>query len=391
MASRRVESLPQLLLGLLALAVAVVLGALFVSSAVKAVKRSRDTITVTGSAKRPITADLVTWNLSVSSADSDPAAASKDLVAKADKVRTFLKDAGLDAKEPPVATEETSQKQGGLRVAVYRLTQEFNVTTKEIDKAEAAAGKVSTLFEQGIAVSANPLQYVSTQLGQARIEALKQATADAKRRAQTLVEGLGGHLGAARRADVGVFQITPRNSTPSTGRRKTESCAPERMRCRPHRWGSVRSAPRLRKTGRRVSAGFASRARPGYRGCTHYLRLIDVPPGRIDRARILPGCRRATLCTQDPARRAARCLWRRARSQYHSRLKAAGHEASGKVLPECCGGRVRLGVRTRPPVLSCRALPRRRRARTRAASRRSIQRCSSRRTRHWLPGRSLRA
>jgi hypothetical protein len=212
-ATRRYESLPQLLIGLVAVAVAVVIGALAVAGAVKAVKRSRDTITVTGSAKRPITADLVTWNLSISSADADPAAASRDLVAKADKVRAFLEKAGLDAKEPPVSTEETTQKQFGTRVTVYALTQDFNVTTKEIDKAEAAASKVSTLFAQGIAVSAQPLQYVSTQLGQARIEALKQATADAKRRAQTLVEGLGGHLGAARRADVGVFQITPRNST----------------------------------------------------------------------------------------------------------------------------------------------------------------------------------
>lgn len=213
MASRRVESLPQLLLGLLALAVAIVVGAVFVASAVKAVKRSRDTITVTGSAKRPITADLVTWHLSVSSADTDPAVASRVLRINGDKVRRFLRDAGLDVKEPPIATEQSTEKQGGVRVAVYTLTQEFDVTTREIDKAEAAAGRVNTLFEQGIAVSADPLQYVSTQLGKARIEALKEATADAKRRALTLVQGLGGHLGAARRADVGVFQITPRNST----------------------------------------------------------------------------------------------------------------------------------------------------------------------------------
>ncbi len=77
-------------------------------------------------------------------------------------MQAFLKAAGLEAKEPPVATEESSQKQGGRRVTVYQLTQEFNVTTRESDKAEAAAGKVSTLFAQGIAVSANPLQYVST-------------------------------------------------------------------------------------------------------------------------------------------------------------------------------------------------------------------------------------
>ena len=205
--------IPELLIGLVALAVAILIGAFAVGSAVKAVKRSRDTITVTGSAKQPITADLVTWHLSVGAAASDPAVASRVLRINGDKVRRFLDEAGLEAKEPPVATEETSEKQGGVRVTVYPLTQEFDVTTREIDKAEAAAGKISALFEQGIAVSANPLQYVSTRLGKARIDALKDATADAKRRAETLVEGLGGHLGAARRADVGVFQITPRNST----------------------------------------------------------------------------------------------------------------------------------------------------------------------------------
>ena len=228
MAMRRVEGLPQVLIGLVALAVAIVIGALAVASAVKAAKASRDTITVTGSAKRPITADLVTWHLSVNSSDTDPAVASRVLRINGDKVRRFLSEAGLEATEPPVATEETSEKQGGTRVTVYILTQEFDVTTKEIDKAEAAAGKVSTLFEQGIAVSANPLQYVSTQLGQARIEALKAATADAKRRAETLVEGLGGNLGAARRADVGVFQITPRNSTEVSDYGINDTSSPEK-------------------------------------------------------------------------------------------------------------------------------------------------------------------
>jgi uncharacterized protein len=212
---RRVN-LPELLLGLVALALAILVGAFAVSSAVKAVKRSRDTITVTGSAKEPITANLVTWNLSVNARDADPATASRQLRAQADKVRAFLTDGGIDEasiNEPPVSTEESPQKRGSERVTVYRLTQTFQITSKEIDTVEAAAGKVSSLFEQGVAVSADSLQYVSTQLKQARVDALRAATADAQRRAKTLVEGLDGHLGSARKADVGVFQITPRNST----------------------------------------------------------------------------------------------------------------------------------------------------------------------------------
>jgi uncharacterized protein len=214
--ARRFDSLPQLLIGLVALAVAIVIGAVAVSSAVKAVKRSRDTITVTGSAKEPITANLVSWNLVVSAQDPNPATASRQLRSQAEKVRAFLTGGGIDESaigEPPIATEETSQKKGGQRVTAFRLTQSFQITTSEIGKVESLAGKVSTLFEQGVPVSADPLQYISTQLKQARVDALKAATADAKRRAKTLVEGLGGHLGSARKADVGVFQITPRNST----------------------------------------------------------------------------------------------------------------------------------------------------------------------------------
>jgi hypothetical protein len=45
------------------------------------------------------------------------------------------------------------------------------------------------------------------------VEALKKATQDARERAETLVSGLDAKLGAARSANVGVFQVTPRNST----------------------------------------------------------------------------------------------------------------------------------------------------------------------------------
>jgi uncharacterized protein len=212
---RRLDTLPQLLLGLLALAVAIVIAAFAVASAVKAVKRSRDTISVTGSAKEPITANLVTWNLRVHAEDADPAKASRRLQRDAGEVRAFLENGGLgDAiTEPPVSTDETTEKRAGKRVTVYRLTQSFRITSRQIDRVETVAGDVSRLFEQGIPVSADSLDYVSTQLKKARVEALKAATADARRRAETLVEGLGGDLGSARKANVGVFQITPRNST----------------------------------------------------------------------------------------------------------------------------------------------------------------------------------
>ena len=54
---------------------------------------------------------------------------------------------------------------------------------------------------------------LSTELTKAKFEALRLATADARKRGETIAGGLGGSLGAVRSVQLGVFQITPRNST----------------------------------------------------------------------------------------------------------------------------------------------------------------------------------
>jgi len=62
-------------------------------------------------------------------------------------------------------------------------------------------------------VSTSSIVYLATNLAQARLRALTKAIADAHRRAKTIVNGIGGHLGSVRSAAVGVFQVVPRNST----------------------------------------------------------------------------------------------------------------------------------------------------------------------------------
>jgi uncharacterized protein len=208
--------LPQLLIGLGVTGIAIVITGFVVADSVRDVKRARDTISVTGSARQPITADLVKWSISVGTQDVDPAVASRQLRAHAQKVRVFLR-ASLPPStisEPPVSTEHVEQTLPDRRkVTAYRLTQSFAVSTKEIRKVERAAAHVSDLLNQGVPASAFPLEYISTKLTRARLEALRKATEDARTRAETIVEGIGGELGGARSAELGVYQITPRNST----------------------------------------------------------------------------------------------------------------------------------------------------------------------------------
>lgn len=132
-------------------------------------------------------------------------------------MRTFLRGAGIpaDAIEPYVVQTEAIVEQlpRHRQRTHYDVSQRFEVRTRQIDVVESAATQIGELIERGIRVNAGPLQYISTQLTKAKLDALVAATAQARDRAEILVKGLGGKVGKMRSSSQGVFQITPRDST----------------------------------------------------------------------------------------------------------------------------------------------------------------------------------
>jgi hypothetical protein len=208
--------LPELLIGLLAVAAAVAITGVVVADAVRDVKRARDTITVTGSARHPISADIVHWSLAVSADAVRPEDAVRRLHARVKAVRAFFAARGLPASavtEPPIVTRTILLRVNRRRVPAFSLVQRFRITSTQIDEVEGIAARASDLLAQGIPVSTGGLSYIASELTSARIAALKDAVADAHRRAETIVEGIGGKLGAVKRAQLGVYQVVPRNST----------------------------------------------------------------------------------------------------------------------------------------------------------------------------------
>jgi hypothetical protein len=224
---RERRGLPELLIGLVAIAlavsVAVPITGLIVGDAVRDVKRQRDTISVTGSARHPIEADFAIWRLNVSARARSPAGAARSLRTKVAAVESFLDEHGVssdDIRTPPLSVKQgvdrvpTGRRRPAFReVPAWVVAQSFTVSTEEIDTVEEAAGSVDELLLAGISISVERIQYLSLQLTEARFEALEKATADARRRAETIASGLDGDLGAVRKVDLGVYQIVPRNST----------------------------------------------------------------------------------------------------------------------------------------------------------------------------------
>jgi len=209
--------LPELFLGLLSIGVAVVLTAKIVAGTIHDARHTRDTISVTGSARKPIDSDLVRWSLTVRHEARDAATAARRLRGEVAAVRTFLQQAGIPsaAISPAVVQSEelVVQLPHRRRRISYRVSQGLDVSTRKLDVVERAATTVGQLIARGIDVSAGQPAYISTELTQAKLDTLGAATADARRRAEILVEGLGGKLGPMPRTQLGVYHITPRDPT----------------------------------------------------------------------------------------------------------------------------------------------------------------------------------
>jgi uncharacterized protein len=208
---------PELFLGLLSLAIGAVWIGHMVSATIHDARHTNDTITITGSARVPIGSNLAEWSVRVDGIAATPTAAARKLRRESAQVVAFLRGTGIRRQEiaPQVVQSETIVTRIDKHHVrtTYRVSQGLDVTTPKLDVVQGAATQLGELLERGVTVSAEPLQFVSTRLANAKLDALAEATGNARRRADILVKGLGGKVGGLRASSLGVYQIVPRNST----------------------------------------------------------------------------------------------------------------------------------------------------------------------------------
>lgn len=214
------ERFPQLFWGMIALALALVAAAAVGAGAVRDVKRAGDQLEVTGSARRPIRSDYVVWRLSVSSQAPSLQEAYATVRGDAERVRGFLRAAGLADSLVTVRPLETQRLNRVLENGMdsgelvgYRLTQTYEVRSPDVDGVTRLTVRANELINAGVPLVSNPPEYLYTRLPEIRTQMLAEATRDARERAAAIAESAGSGIGGVRSARMGVFQITPRNST----------------------------------------------------------------------------------------------------------------------------------------------------------------------------------
>ncbi len=99
------------------------------------------------------------------------------------------------------------------KVNAYRLNQTLTVTSDDVAKVKTIAQQVGELLSTGVNVQGEPPQYLYTKLDELKVNSLGEATKNAKARAQSMAKATGASVGALRSVNMGVFQITPPDST----------------------------------------------------------------------------------------------------------------------------------------------------------------------------------
>lgn len=210
----------QFFYGLGAIGLGIFLGLVFVSGALKDIRRGNEEVTVTGSAKRAIRSDFVVWRVSVSVQSPSLTSASQELTHGTERLRAFFKAEGvadsLLTVKPAEAfgiSETLANGRETGRIIATRLSQSFEVRSHDVDGITRVSQRASTLIAEGIPLQPSSPEYLYTKLGEIRVLLLEEATRDARQRAEAIAKSSGASVGSVRDARMGVFQITPRYST----------------------------------------------------------------------------------------------------------------------------------------------------------------------------------
>ncbi|MDI1242863.1 MAG: SIMPL domain-containing protein [bacterium] len=203
-----------------ALAIGIVLASLIFGWFYSSAKKGDDAITVTGSAKKRITSDLVIWSAGVSSQAAQLSDAYKQLSDNIPRIKQYLIEKGVPDSQMTISsiTTTTLKRRDGdgnetAEITGYSLTQSIEVRSNDVQKISQVAREATELINQGILVESKAPQFYYTAIGDLKIEMLGEAAKDAKERASRIASSTGNSIGSVRSAKMGVLQITAADST----------------------------------------------------------------------------------------------------------------------------------------------------------------------------------
>lgn len=178
------------------------------------IKLARDSVEVTGSAKRAVVADTgrLTINLDTRTGVNDLQNGYTRLENATTKIATFLEAEGFtDFETPSISSypQYTYPQNGEPIFTGYSANRQIIVRSTDIPKIQSLANNIEPFSGTGYNATTQSLELTYSGLGDMRVELLSEAIKDAKARADAIASESGRSVGVLRNASSGVVQVLP--------------------------------------------------------------------------------------------------------------------------------------------------------------------------------------
>lgn len=180
------------------------------------------TISATGSASVDFDADLIVWRGYFKAYSENSSRAYEQIKKQASWVEDYLEDKGLNSGDYVFSavdiTENTMSNYDDFgnyinsTIQGYTLSQNVVVSSSDIDKVEEISRDISKLLDKGVQLTSETPEYYCTGLDEIKLSLIEEATDNAKMRVDIMAKQSGANLGKLITSNLGVFQITARNS-----------------------------------------------------------------------------------------------------------------------------------------------------------------------------------
>ncbi|MEI8229944.1 MAG: SIMPL domain-containing protein [Candidatus Peregrinibacteria bacterium] len=190
--------------------------------------KTKSTISVMGSVEKTITSDRAKWNIGISRTMKTTTEAVEKIEIDSNTIKQYFLDQGIKAGEmtfsPASSAEQTesvcTQNQNGQvcnnKFIGFTASQTITIESEDVNKIAELSEKASfEIAKKNISfMPQNPEYYYSYEkLKTLKVEVISLAGANARERAEEIALKTGAKIKGLSEASMGIFQITPINST----------------------------------------------------------------------------------------------------------------------------------------------------------------------------------
>ena len=173
-------------------------------------------VTVKGLAEREVPADKVTWSISTKETGNDLPTLYERINVQAGKIKTFLKQNGIEDSEitvnPPSVSDLEAREWGDNQKPFrYIVNTTITVATTKVEAVNKAIFKQAELLKQGVALDTSYPNYEYASFQQMKPEMMSEAIKNAQKTAEQFAEASESKLGKIQTAGQGQFEIENRD------------------------------------------------------------------------------------------------------------------------------------------------------------------------------------